>query len=250
MKQLLVRLYAVGAYAAFLAVFLYLIGFVAGWGVPKSVDDGVATPVALAVAVDVALVLFFGLLHSVMARAHFKRVWTKLVPPSAERSTYVLVASAQIALLCWQWRPIGPALWDSRGAFAVAVRALQLGGWGIAILSTYLVDHFELFGLRQAFGGGAQEPVLRTPLLYRWVRHPLYFGMLVGLWSAPTMSVGHFLLSSLLTGYILVGVRHEERDLVRVFGDAYRRYQATVPMLLPLPRRTSARRLAGAPASE
>lgn len=250
MKQLLVRLYAVGAYAAFLAVFSYLIGFVAGWGVPKTVDDGVATPTALAVIIDLGLVLFFGLAHSVMARPRFKQRWTKLVPPAAERSTYVLVASAQIALLCWQWRPIDVALWRSSGTVAVAIRALQMSGWSIAILSTYLIDHFELFGLRQAFGGRAHEPVLRTPLFYRWVRHPLYFGMLVGLWSAPTMSAGHLLLSSLLTGYILIGVHHEERDLVRTFGDAYRRYQTAVPMLLPRPRGGSAWRMAGTPTSE
>jgi methanethiol S-methyltransferase len=250
MSQLLVRLYAVTVYATFLTVFLYLIGFVAGWGVPKTVDDGASASVALAVAIDFGLVLFFGLAHSVMARARFKQIWTKLVPPSAERSTYVLVASAQIALLCWQWRPIQFELWHSAGGLRIAIQALQMGGWGIALLSTYLIDHFELFGLKQAFGAAVPAPALRTPLLYRWVRHPLYFGMLVGLWSAPTMSAGHLLLASLLTGYILIGVRHEERDLVRVFGDTYRRYQAAVPMLLPIPRRASAWRLAGAPASE
>jgi protein-S-isoprenylcysteine O-methyltransferase Ste14 len=250
MQRLFVRLYALFAYAAFLGAFSYLVGFVSGWGVPKTIDQGPATDELAAVALDLGLVSFFGSVHSVMARAGFKRAWTKLIPATAERSTYVLVASAQIALLCWQWRPIGAlTFWTTSGLLAVALRALQALGWLIALLSTYAIDHFELFGLRQAFGGAAPEPTLRTPLLYRWVRHPLYFGMIVALWSAPTMSASHLLLATLLTLYILIGVHHEERDLLRTFGAAYRDYQAAVPMLLPLPRR-AAGRLAGTSASE
>jgi protein-S-isoprenylcysteine O-methyltransferase Ste14 len=242
MQTLIVRLYAVLAYAGFLATFTYFIGFVVGWGVPKAIDDGPSTPLALALAIDVALVLFFGLAHSVMARGPFKRAWTRIVPAAAERSTYVLVASAQMALLCWQWRPLGDLqLWSTTGSLALALRALQVAGWVIMLTSTYLIDHFALFGLRQGFGGSMPEPVLRTPLLYRWVRHPLYFGMLLAFWSAPTMSAGHLLFSALFSVYVLIGVRHEERDLLRVFGDAYRDYQAAVPMLLPLPRRETAR---------
>jgi protein-S-isoprenylcysteine O-methyltransferase Ste14 len=251
MKHPIRRLYALSAYAVFVATFVYLIGFVAGWGVPKGIDDGPSTQPVLAVAIDVGLALFFGLVHSVMARASFKRVWTKFVPPAAERSTYVLVASAQLGLLCWQWRPIGSLpLWAATGALAWAVSALQAAGWGTALLSTYLIDHFELFGLRQGLGGSPVTPVLRTPGLYRWVRHPLYFGQLLALWSAPTMSVGHLLFSTLLTVYIVIGVRHEERDLVRVFGDEYRRYQAAVPMLIPFARRAGASRLAGVSISQ
>jgi protein-S-isoprenylcysteine O-methyltransferase Ste14 len=247
----MVRIYALLAYTAFLAAFSYLIGFVAGWGVPKGIDDGSPTSPVLAVAIDLGLIVFFGMAHSLMARASFKRLWTRIVPPAAERSTYVLVASAQLALLCWQWRPIGTLpLWTATGTLALGVHALQVAGWGIALLSTYLIDHFALFGLRQAFGGSASEPALRSPLLYRWVRHPLYFGMLLAFWSAPTMSAGHLLFSSLLTVYILIGVRHEERDLVRVFGEEYRRYQAAVPMLIPLPRWGSAARMAGATISK
>lgn len=251
MKHLIIRLYALSAYAVFLATFVYLIGFVAGWGVPKAIDDGPSTPPLLALAIDLGLVLFFGLAHSVMARAGFKRVWTKLVPPAAERSTYVLIASAQLALLCWQWRPIGSfQLWTTTGTLALAVYGVQAAGWGIALLSTYLIDHFELFGLRQGLTSSAPKPVLRTPLLYRWVRHPLYFGQLLALWSAPTMSLGHLLFSALLTVYVLIGVRHEERDLVRVFGDEYRRYQAAVPMLIPFPRRAARSRFAGVSVSQ
>ena len=249
MQSLIVRLYALFVYAGFLATFAYLIGFVVGWGVPKAIDDGPFTPLGQAVAIDLGLVLFFGLAHSVMARAPFKRGWTKIVPPAAERSTYVLVASAQLALLCWQWRPIDALqLWTTTGALALALRTLQAAGCVIMLLSTVLIDHFALFGLRQGFGGSAPAPVLRTPLLYRWVRHPLYFGMLVTFWSAPTMSAGHLLFSALLTVYILIGVRHEERDLLREFGDEYRRYQLAVPMLIPFPRRVGAR-LAGVSAS-
>jgi protein-S-isoprenylcysteine O-methyltransferase Ste14 len=247
MQRLLARVYTLFAYAAFLASFVYFILFIAGWGVPKAIDDGPAAAAILAVAVDVGLVLFFGLAHSVMARAGFKRLWTRLVPVAAERSTYVLVASAQLALLCWQWRPIGVNVWATTGALAVGLRALQAAGWAIALLSTLLIDHLDLFGLRQGFGGTAPPPVLRTPLFYQRVRHPLYFGMLLALWAAPTMSAGHLLLASLLTVYVLVGIRHEERDLVRVFGDEYRRYQAAVPGLVPLPRRPPAARLAATP---
>jgi protein-S-isoprenylcysteine O-methyltransferase Ste14 len=250
MQRLIIRFYALFAYAAFLAAFVYLTGFVAGWGVPKALDDGPSGSPALAVVIDVSLALFFGLAHSVMARAGFKRIWTKVVPAAAERSTYVLVASAQLALLAWQWRPIALEVWTTSGALALTVCALQVTGWTIALLSTYLIDHFELFGLRQAFGVRAQPPRLRTPLLYSWVRHPLYFGTLLAFWSAPTMSAGHLLFSTLFTLYILIGARHEERDLVRMFGDEYRRYQAAVPMLIPLPRRSSGPRLAAASASK
>jgi methanethiol S-methyltransferase len=247
MQRIIIRLYALLAYVAFLTSFGYFAGFVGGWGVPKAIDDGPFTPPMLAVTLDLALVLFFGLAHSVMARAGFKRLWTRLVPPAAERSTYVLVASAQLALLCWQWRPVGALqLWTTTGALAATLQGLSAAGWAIAVLSTYQIDHFELFGLRQGLGGHAQAPVLRTPLFYRVVRHPLYFGMLLALWSAPTMSAGHLLLAALLTLYVLIGVRHEERDLVRVFGETYRAYQAEVPMLLPFSRWASASRLTGA----
>jgi protein-S-isoprenylcysteine O-methyltransferase Ste14 len=200
MQRLIIRFYALFAYAAFLAAFVYLTGFVAGWGVPKALDDGPSGSPALAVVIDVSLALFFGLAHSVMARAGFKRIWTKVVPAAAERSTYVLVASAQLALLAWQWRPIALEVWTTSGALALTVCALQVTGWTIALLSTYLIDHFELFGLRQAFGVRAQPPRLRTPLLYSWVRHPLYFGTLLAFWSAPTMSAGHLLFSTLFHG--------------------------------------------------
>jgi protein-S-isoprenylcysteine O-methyltransferase Ste14 len=225
------------AYAMFNASFVYFIGFSSGVGVARTVDNGAATSPLAALGVDLSLVLFFGVVHSVMARPRFKRAWTRLVPQAAERSIYVLVASLQLALVSWQWRPLGGIVWTSSGAVAALLFALSGLGWVTALVSSCLIDHFELFGLRQAFGRAPSPPVFRTPFLYKWVRHPLYLGILMGLWCAPTMSVSHLLLSSLFTLYILVGVRHEERDLVRLFGEPYRRYQAEVPMLLPLPRR-------------
>ena len=234
----MIRLFALGAYVVFVGVFTYFIGFVTGIAVPKAIDDGVAASAPLAVALDVGLVVFFGAVHSAMARASFKRAWTRLIPPAAERSAYVLVASAQLALLCWLWQPpTRVELWHAAGAPALALRAGSLLGWAIALLSTFLLDHLELFGLRR---GAATSAGLRTPWLYRWIRHPLYLGMLIGLWVTPTMTVGHLLLAAAMTVYVLVGVHHEERDLVRAFGDEYRRYQATVPRLVPLPRRSRA----------
>lgn len=240
MSRLATRGFALASYATFLAVNTYLVGFVTGIGVPRTVDQGpVASPLT-ALAIDAALVLFFGAAHSVMARASFKRMWTRVVPQAAERSFYVLVASLQLALLCWQWRPIAePMLWRASGSAALVLLAVGQLGWMMALVSTFLIDHFALFGLRQAFARSAPTDVLvlRTPFLYRWVRHPLYLGMLIGLWVAPAMSVGHLLLAALFTGYVLIGAHHEERDLLRVYGEQYRRYQEQVPMLLPIPRR-------------
>jgi protein-S-isoprenylcysteine O-methyltransferase Ste14 len=246
-----IRALALIAYASFLAAFVYFIGFVSGVGVPHPVDGVATLPLAAALAVDLGLVLFFGVTHSVMARSRFKRAWTRVVPPAGERSVYVLVASAQMALLCWQWRPIAaPQLWATSGALAIALRALSAAGWAIVLLSSFLIDHFELFGLRQAFGRAAPASALRTPLLYRWVRHPLYFGLLLGWWSASSMGASHLLLATTLTAYILVGVRHEEHDLLRTFGEEYRRYQLAVPMLVPLPWRRGAAPVARGTPSE
>jgi protein-S-isoprenylcysteine O-methyltransferase Ste14 len=236
MSRFLLRAFGIVAYAVSIATLVTFIGFVSGVAVPKSVDDGAAVGAPAAIAADLLLVAFFGVIHSVMARASWKRVWTRYVPPAGERSLYVLIASAQIALLAWQWRPIPAPLWQITGGMAWVVRSIQALGWATLFVSSFLIDHFELFGLRQAFGRPSSSTALRTPLLYRWVRHPIYVGLLVGMWSAPLMTAGHALLSSLLTIYILVGVRHEERDLVRQFGDDYRRYQLEVPMLLPVPR--------------
>jgi len=170
-----------------------------------------------------------------MARQSFKRVWTRLVPVDAERSVYVLVANAQIALLCWQWRPLpGLVLFRASGPTATGLLAVSFAGWGIMFASSFMIDHFDLFGLRQAFGRPSRGGAFETPYLYRFVRHPLYMGLLLGLWATPLMSAGHLLLAAGMTLYVVIGIRHEEADLVRTYGDLYRKYQETVPMLLPL----------------
>jgi protein-S-isoprenylcysteine O-methyltransferase Ste14 len=225
-----VGLFAFLSYAAFQASFLYLVGFLCGF----VRGHATASTTAAAIAIDVGLLLLFAITHSVMARRGFKEAWTRIVGRRAERSIYVLVASGQLALLCWQWRPLpGLTLWSASGWAAHALVAGQLLGFGIALLSTFLIDHFELFGLRQAFDRKGAPPVFRTPGFYRVVRHPLYLGLIIALWCAPDMGLGRLVLAAGLTVYVLVGARLEERDLVAMFGDDYRRYQRRVPMLLP-----------------
>jgi len=232
-------LYGLVVYSFFLATFAYAIGFVGNVFVPKSIDSGAAVPLAQALIVDVALLGVFAVQHSIMARRAFKRWWTRIVPPAVERSTYVLAATAALALLLWQWRPIAePVLWRVENAVAVdALWAVYWLGWGVLLVSTFLINHFELFGLRQVFarlrGGQVPEPQFRTPLFYRYVRHPIYLGFVLGFWAAPVMTAGHLLFAAGATGYILVGIWFEERDLVAQFGDTYRRYRDQVGMLLP-----------------
>ena len=228
----MVRLFALVSYAAFNASLVFLLAFLSG-----SIGGHPATTgTAAAVAIDLGLLAFFAVTHSAMARPAFKRRWTRIVGREAERSAFVLVASVQVALICWQWRPLpGPILWSASGWAARALVAGQLVGFGIALVSTFLLDHFELFGLRQAFGRN-RTTTFRTPWLYRVVRHPLYLGFVIALWSAPVMALGRLALAAGLTLYILVGARLEERDLVDAFGDDYRRYQRDVPMIVPRPR--------------
>lgn len=244
MRRFLIAGYAVLCYVAFLAVFVYAVGFVGGLGTPTSFDQAPTLPAAPAIAIDVALLLAFAAQHSVMARQWFKRAWTRLVPEAVERSTYVLVSSAAMALLFAAWQGVGPAIWHTEGFARTAVIAIYLGGWALVFVATCLIDHFELFGLRQAFrafrGRLHTPPAFRTPWLYRWVRHPLYVGWLVVFWAAPTMTVGHLVAAAAVTGYILVAIRLEERDLLRFHGDDYARYRQAVPMLIPRWRRARA----------
>ncbi|MGD1173079.1 methanethiol S-methyltransferase [Mycobacterium seoulense] len=245
MKRYLTLGYGAAAYLLFLAAFLYLIGFVGNFAVPRSVDRGLAAPIGEAVLVNTVLVVVFGVQHSVMARPAFKRWWARVVPPSIERSTYVLLSSVVLALLYWQWRTMPTAIWEVRLPAARAVLwALFWLGWAIALLSTFLINHFDLFGLRQVYLAARQKPYtsieFRVRLLYRVVRHPLMLGMIIAFWAAPVMTAGHLLFSSGMTLYILIATQLEERDLVASLGHQYRDYRREVSMLLPLPRRHAA----------
>ena len=241
MKRYLTIGYGGAAYALFLVVFLYLVGFVGGILVPRTVDHGIAAPIGQAVVVNTALVALFGVQHSVMARPGFKRWWTRFVPASIERSTYVWLSNAVLVLLYWQWRTMPAVIWHVQlPAGRLVVWVLFWLGWATALTSTFLINHFDLFGLRQVYLAAREKPYtnldFRTRSLYRLVRHPLMLGFLIAFWSAPTMTAGHLLFAVGMTSYILIAVQMEERDLVAALGDQYRDYRRDVPMLLPRPR--------------
>jgi protein-S-isoprenylcysteine O-methyltransferase Ste14 len=237
-----VFVYGVACYLVFLATFLYAIAFLGDFGVVKSIDSGPETPVGLALAINAGLLGLFAVQHSVMARPWFKRAWTKFVPPTAERSTYVLFSSVAMILLFWLWRPIGGMIWEVTD---MAGRAVIWGiyaiGWLLLLAATFLINHFDLFGLRQVYLHLAGLPYtalqFRTPGLYRYVRHPIYLGWLCIFWATPQMTAAHLVLALATTAYILMAIRWEERDLVRAHGETYRLYRDQVPKILPLGRR-------------
>jgi protein-S-isoprenylcysteine O-methyltransferase Ste14 len=239
MGRVIGAIYGTLAYLLFFGTFLYAIGFVENTLVPKSIDGpGGGALSATALLVNAALLSLFAVQHSVMARPGFKRVWTRIVPRFVERSTYVLFASLALLLLCWQWQPLTGLVWSvSEDPARMLLLGVSWLGFSTVLISTFLISHFELFGLVQVIarlrGRALPEPTFRAPGLYRYVRHPIYLGFILAFWAAPTMTVGHLIFAIATTGYILVGIWFEERDLVAQFGEKYRRYRSQVGMLLP-----------------
>ncbi len=238
MGALVAFLYGIASYLVFFVTFLYAIGFVTGVFVPKTIDTGTLVPASEAFGINLLLMSIFAIQHSVMARKQFKTWWTRFVPKSVERSTYVLFSSLALILLCSAWRPMPTVVWHiDNPRIGMAVTALSFIGFLIVLSSTFLINHFELFGLHQVANNFAGNPMplprFRTPLYYKFVRHPLYLGFIIAFWAAPVMTVGHLLFAAVTSAYILIGILLEERDLIDLFGDEYRRYKTRVSMLVP-----------------
>jgi methanethiol S-methyltransferase len=232
-------LYGIFCYLVFLASFLYAIAFLGDFGVPRTIDSGLQGSIGHALAINAGLLALFALQHSIMARSWFKRAWTRIVPPAAERSTYVLFSSVALILLFWQWRPIGGLVWQvTNGPTRIAIYGVYAIGWLLLLVATFLINHFDLFGLRQVYlhfrGQEYTGLKFRTPGLYRLMRHPIYFSWLCIFWATPRMTIAHLVFSVATTGYILMAIQLEERDLIRAYGDAYQRYKRQVPSILPV----------------
>ena len=241
LKRILFFAYGTLSYLIFLGTFLYAVCFIGNFGVTKTLDGAASGPLWVGFVIDAGLLALFAVQHSVMARKWFKDWWTRFVPRPIERSTYVLFSSLALILLFWQWRPLGGVVWSVEDpAGRLALRALFAFGWGLVLLSTFLINHFDLFGLRQVwlYLLGRPYTTLRfaTPGPYRLVRHPLYVGWLFAFWMTPTMTLAHLLFSVATTAYILLAIQFEERDLVREHGEAYEKYRRSVPMLVPFAR--------------
>lgn len=231
-------LYGAVCYLAFLASFLYAVGFLGNFGVPKSIDSGPQLPLMQALAINLALLGLFAVQHSIMARQWFKKIWTRMVPTVVERSTYVLFSSVAMFLLFWKWQPLGGVVWSVENtAGRIALYGLFAAGWLLVLAATFLINHFDLFGLRQVWlyllGRPYTSLKFSTPGLYRYVRHPLYVGWLLTFWAAPVMTAAHLVFAISTTAYILLAIQFEERDLVRLHKE-YAEYRRQVPMLLPL----------------
>ena len=241
-KRILYFVYGSLSYLIFLGTFLYALGFVGNFGVPRTLDGAAGGPLWVAFAVDAGLLALFAVQHSVMARPWFKDWWTRLVPRPLERSTYALFSSLALLLLFWQWRPLGGVVWHVEDPLGrLVLWALFAFGWGLVLVSTFLINHFDLFGLRQVYlhqrGREYTQSGFRTPLFYKFVRHPLLLGFIIAFWATPRMTVGLLVFAVATTAYMLIAIRLEERDLGSVHGAAYEEYRKQVPMLLPLPRK-------------
>ncbi|HZX96973.1 MAG TPA: isoprenylcysteine carboxylmethyltransferase family protein [Myxococcales bacterium] len=240
MKRILAFLYGVVCYTIFVCTFVYAMGFVSNLFVPRSIDSLRAAPLGEALVVNALLLGLFAVQHSLMARQGFKRLWTRIVAPPVERSTYVLFSSLALILLFWKWEPIGGVVWNVADPGArFALQALSVVGFGIALMSSFLINHFDLFGLRQVYlylRGRPYTPLgFRTRTVYKYVRHPLYLGFLIAFWSTPTMTIAHLVFALATAGYILVGIQLEERDMVEMHGEKYEAYRSQVSMLIPRP---------------
>ena len=239
MSRFIAFVYGVVSYAIFFLTFLYLLGFLSNLLVPRSIDVGLAATALTALTINFALIALFGIQHTVMARPEFKKKWTKIVPTSVERSTYVLITSVILILLYWQWRPMtNQVIWEVGAAWLqYLLWAVFFGGFGIVLLSTFIIDHFDLFGLRQVWLNFRQKPYthsgFKVTFFYKFVRHPLYVGWIMAFWGTPRMTVGHLLFAVGMTAYILIAIRYEERDLVQFLGDDSSQYREKVPMLIP-----------------
>lgn len=244
LKRILFFAYGIVSYLIFFGTFLYAIGFIGNFIVPRTLDGPATVPLGVGLAINAGLLGLFALQHSIMARKWFKQWWTRVVPEPLERSTYVLFSSLALILLFWQWRPLGGVVWEVEDPAArLVLYGLFAFGWGLVLVSTFLINHFDLFGLRQVWlyllGRPYTALQFKTPALYRVVRHPLYVGWFFAFWMTPTMTFAHLLFSVATTAYILLAIQFEERDLVREHGDSYESYRRSVPMLVPFARRRS-----------
>jgi protein-S-isoprenylcysteine O-methyltransferase Ste14 len=242
MKKIFSLFYGLVCYFAFFGTILYAIGFVGNLVVPKTIDSNPEATLLSAILVNASLLLLFALQHSIMARPAFKRRWTSIVPEYLERSTYVLLASLCLMLMMWQWQPIGGIVWSIESETMKNLLLISyLSGWSIVLASTFLINHFDLFGLRQVWlhfrGRPYTQLPFRSPLFYKLVRHPLYLGFLIAFWSTPVMTVAHLLFAILTTAYILTAIQFEESDLLKIFGEKYRNYKKWVPMIIPFSKR-------------
>ena len=246
MKRMIFLLYGAVCYFAFFGTILYAIGFVGNIIVPKTIDSKPETSFVDALLINASLLLLFALQHSIMARPNFKKWWTRIIPDQLERSTYVLLASLCLILMMWQWQPMGGIIWSTENAVIKNILLITyLLGWTIVFISTFLINHFDLFGLRQVWlyfrGIPYTHLPFRVPFFYRFVRHPLYLGFLIAFWSAPVMTAAHLLFAVLTTGYILTAIRLEEKDLIQIFGVKYRNYKMWVPMIIPFSKKKLAK---------
>lgn len=242
MKKTFFLVYSIIAYLLSVGTLLYLLGFVSALMVPKNIDSIPQSSLGFALLVNIGLITLFGLQHSIMARPSFKRWWTQFIPEPIERSTYILLTSFCLIILFWQWQPIGGIIWQVESeTIQLILKSLCVLGFGIALASTFLINHFDLFGLQQVWFYVTQkqyEPsTFKTPFFYKYVRHPLYFGLIIMFWSTSTMTLTHLFFALMMTGYIMTGIQFEENDLIKIFGAKYEEYKRSVPMLLPFAKR-------------